>query len=94
MNYITGKPLKFLGTGEGLDGWEVFHPDRIASRILGMGDVLSFIEEAERKVDSKKAQKLVKKLVRGTQFDLQDYRDQARSVREFRWYQCATKDVA
>lgn len=76
VNYITGKPLKFLGTGEGLDGWEVFHPDRIASRILGMGDVLSFIEEAERKVDSKKAQKLVKKLVRGTQFDLQDYRDQ------------------
>lgn len=76
VNYITGKPLKFLGTGEGLDGLEVFHPDRIASRILGMGDVLSFIEEAERKVDTKKAQQLVKKLVRGTQFDLQDYRDQ------------------
>ncbi len=76
VNYITGKPLKFMGTGEGLDGLEVFHPDRIASRILGMGDVLSLIEEAERKVDAGKAQRLVKKIVRGTQFDLQDYRDQ------------------
>ena len=76
VKYVTGKPLKFLGTGEDLDGIEVFHPDRIASRILGMGDVLSLIEEAERKVDTKKAQKLVKKLVKGSQFDLQDYRDQ------------------
>ena len=76
VNYITGKPIKFVGTGEGLDGLEVFHPDRIVSSILGMGDVLTLIEEAERKVDTKKAERLVKKMVRGTMFDLQDYRDQ------------------
>ena len=52
---ITGKPIKFLGTGEKVDGFEPFHPDRVASRILGMGDVLSLVEEAQQKVDQKEA---------------------------------------
>ncbi len=73
---ITGKPIKFLGMGEKTDALEVFHPDRLASRILGMGDVLSLIEEAERKVDKVKAQKLAKKIQRGKKFDLEDFRDQ------------------
>jgi len=73
---VTGKPIKFLGIGEKIDGIEAFHPDRIASRILGMGDVMTLIEEAEQKVDKKKAEKLVKKLKKGKGFDLEDYRDQ------------------
>ena len=73
---VTGKPIKFLGIGEKIDGIEAFHPDRIASRILGMGDVMTLIEEAEQKVDKDKAEKLVKKLKKGKGFDLSDYRDQ------------------
>lgn len=73
---VTGKPIKFLGTGEKIDGIEAFHPDRVASRILGMGDVMTLIEEAEQKVDKQKAEKLVKKLKKGKGFDLEDYRDQ------------------
>ncbi|NND01012.1 MAG: signal recognition particle protein [Gammaproteobacteria bacterium] len=73
---VTGKPIKFLGIGEKIDGIEAFHPDRVASRILGMGDVMTLIEEAEHKVDKQKAQKLVKKLKKGRGFDLEDYRDQ------------------
>ncbi len=73
---VTGKPIKFLGIGEKIDGIEAFHPDRVASRILGMGDVMTLIEEAEEKVDKKKAEKLVKKLKKGKGFDLEDYRDQ------------------
>ena len=73
---ITGKPIKFLGIGEKTDGLEAFHPDRIASRILGMGDILSLIEEAERKVDKQKAQRLANKLQKGKKFDLEDFRDQ------------------
>jgi signal recognition particle subunit SRP54 len=73
---ITGKPIKFLGIGEKTDALELFHPDRLASRILGMGDVLSLIEEAERKVDKKKAQKLASKIQRGRKFDLSDFKDQ------------------
>lgn len=76
VRQVTGKPIKFLGTGEKIDGIEAFHPDRVASRILGMGDVLTLIEEAEQKVDQKKAQKLAKKLKKGKGFDLEDYRDQ------------------
>lgn len=72
----TGKPIKFLGMGEKVDALEPFHPDRIASRILGMGDVLSLIEEAERKIDKDKAQKLVEKVQKGTRFDLNDLREQ------------------
>jgi len=73
---ITGKPIKFLGVGEKIDALEPFHPDRLASRILGMGDVLSLVEEAEQKVDQAKAQKLAKKLQKGKGFDLTDLRDQ------------------
>jgi signal recognition particle subunit SRP54 len=73
---ITGKPIKFIGTGEKLDGFEVFHPDRIASRILGMGDILTLVEEVERKVDKKKSEKLAKKLRKGKSFDLNDFKEQ------------------
>jgi len=77
---ITGKPIKFLGMGEKVDALEAFHPDRLASRILGMGDVLSLIEEAERKVDKKKAQKLARKMRKGQKFDLEDFRDQIQQM--------------
>ncbi|MCZ6716119.1 MAG: signal recognition particle protein [Gammaproteobacteria bacterium] len=73
---VTGAPIKFLGTGEKTDALEVFHPDRIASRILGMGDVLSLVEAAEQKLDRKKSEKLAKKLRKGREFDLSDLRSQ------------------
>ncbi|PWK54437.1 signal recognition particle protein [Pleionea mediterranea] len=76
IRHITGKPIKFMGIGEKLDALEPFHPDRVASRILGMGDVLSLIEEVERKVDKKKAEKLAKKVIKGKGFDLEDFREQ------------------
>jgi len=76
----TGKPIKFLGTGEKTDGLEAFHPDRLASRILGMGDVLSLIEETQHKVDRKEAEKLARKLKKGKGFDLDDLRDQLEQV--------------
>ena len=78
---VTGKPIKFLGTGEKTDGLEAFHPDRVASRILGMGDVLSLIEEVEQKVDQDKAMKVAEKLRKGKGFDLQDFRDQIDQMR-------------
>ncbi|MCL4112376.1 UNVERIFIED_CONTAM: hypothetical protein GTU68_007214 [Idotea baltica] len=73
---ITGKPIKFIGMGEKIDQLEPFHPERMASRILGMGDVLSLVEEAQRKVDHKGAQQLAKKLNKGKGFDLEDLRNQ------------------
>lgn len=73
---ITGKPIKFMGIGEKTDALEPFYPDRVASRILGMGDVLTLIEEAERNLDKKKAEKLTKKIKKGKGFDLEDFRDQ------------------
>ena len=73
---ITGKPIKFIGTGESTSSLEPFHPERIASRILGMGDVLSYLEEAERKLDHKKAERLGKKIVSRRKFNLEDMRDQ------------------
>ena len=73
---VTGKPIKFIGMGEKIDELEPFHPERMASRILGMGDVLSLVEEAQRKVDHKDAQKLATKLNRGKGFDLNDLRNQ------------------
>ncbi len=76
VRHITGKPIKFLGMGEKTDALEVFHPDRIASRIIGQGDVLSLIEEVERKVDQKEADKLAKKLKKGKGFDFEDFRTQ------------------
>ena len=79
---VTGKPIKFLGVGEKTDALEPFHPDRIASRILGMGDMLSLIEEAERKLDRDKAEKLAKKIRKGGKgFDLEDFRDQLLQMR-------------
>jgi signal recognition particle subunit SRP54 len=77
---ITGKPIKFIGVGEKTDALEPFYPDRMASRILGMGDVLSLIEEAERKVDREKAEKLARKLQKGKKFDLEDFRDQLQQM--------------
>jgi signal recognition particle subunit SRP54 len=76
VRHITGKPIKFLGMGEKTDALEVFHPDRIASRIIGQGDVLSLIEEVERTVDQKEADKLAKKLKKGKGFDFEDFRTQ------------------
>ena len=79
---VTGKPIKFLGVGEKTDALEPFHPDRVASRILGMGDILSLIEEAERKLDRDKAEKLAKKIRKGGKgFDLEDFRDQLQQMR-------------
>jgi len=81
IKHITGKPIKFVGVGEGLDALEIFHPDRIASRILGMGDVLTLIEKAEAVVDKKEADKLAQKL-RKNQFTLEDFLDQIQQIKK------------
>lgn len=78
---ITGKPIKFVGIGEGLDDIEVFHPERIASRILGMGDILTLIEKAEAVVDKKKADKIARKLKKN-QFTLEDFLDQIQQIKK------------
>lgn len=77
---ITGKPIKFIGVGEKIDAFEVFHPDRISSRILGMQDVISLIEQAERTVDRKKSEQMAKKLKKGKPFDLEDFRTQLQQI--------------
>lgn len=76
IRHITGKPIKFLGVGEKTQALELFHPDRLASRILGMGDMLSLIEEMDKKMDKEKAEKFAKKISKGKAFNLEDYRDQ------------------
>lgn len=76
IRQITGKPIKFLGVGEKTDALEPFYPDRIASRILGMGDVLSLIEDLERSVDKEKAEKMAQKFKKGDEFTLEDFREQ------------------
>jgi len=76
VRHVTGKPIKFAGVGEKLTGFEVFHPDRMASRILGMGDVLSLIEDAQRTVDRGEAERFAKKLKSGKGFDLEDFKQQ------------------
>jgi len=76
VRQITGKPIKYIGSGEKTDALEAFHPDRMASRILGMGDILSLVEQAHEKVDHEKAEKLAKKVKKGRGFDLEDLRDQ------------------
>ncbi|ACA31844.1 signal recognition particle protein [Histophilus somni] len=76
IRHITGKPIKFLGVGEKTEALEPFHPDRIASRILGMGDVLSLIEDLQRSVDQEKAEKMAKKFKKGDSFTLEDFREQ------------------
>ncbi|MDR0476702.1 MAG: signal recognition particle protein, partial [Desulfobulbaceae bacterium] len=78
---VTGKPIKFVGTGEGLDALEVFHPDRIAQRILGMGDVLTLIERAEAVVDKKQADELARKL-QHDEFSLEDFLDQIQQIKK------------
>ncbi|MET0355917.1 MAG: signal recognition particle protein, partial [Cellvibrio sp.] len=80
VRHITGKPIKFLGMGEKVDALEPFHPERVASRILGMGDVMSLIEQAERSIDKAKADKLIKKVTKGQKFDLEDLRDQLQQM--------------
>ena len=76
VRQITGKPIKFVGTGEKTEALQPFHPERIASRILGMGDVLSLVEDVQRHVDQEKAEKLAKKIKKGKGFDLEDFRSQ------------------
>jgi signal recognition particle subunit SRP54 len=79
---VTGQPIKFIGVGEKYDALEPFHPDRIVSRILGMGDILSLIEKAESQIDKKKAEELATKALHGDGFSLEDFRDQLRQVRK------------
>jgi signal recognition particle subunit SRP54 len=81
IRHITGQPIKFLGVGEKNDALEPFHPDRIASRILGMGDVLSLIEQVESKVDREKAEKVASKVMKSGKFSLEDFRDQLQQMR-------------
>jgi signal recognition particle subunit SRP54 len=81
IRQVTGQPLKFVGVGEKADALEVFYPDRVASRILGMGDVLSFIEKAEEAIDKKKAVEMQRKLIEND-FTLEDFRDQIRQIRK------------
>ena len=80
IRHVTGKPIKFIGVGEKTDALEPFHPDRIASRILGMGDMLSLIEEIEQKVDKEKAEKFARKMQKGKAFDLDDFREQLQQM--------------
>jgi signal recognition particle subunit SRP54 len=81
IRHITGKPIKFIGMGEKTDALEPFHPDRIASRILGMGDVMSLIEQIEQKVDKEQAAKVAAKVMKGQGFSLEDFRDQLVQMR-------------
>jgi signal recognition particle subunit SRP54 len=81
IRHVTGQPLKFVGVGEKLDALEPFHPDRAANRILGMGDILSFIEKAEQAIDKKSAVEMQRKLIEND-FSLEDFRDQLKQVRK------------
>ncbi|HVY53692.1 MAG TPA: signal recognition particle protein, partial [Gammaproteobacteria bacterium] len=80
IRQITGKPIKFMGVGEKIDNLEPFHPERVASRILGMGDIVSLVEEVGQKIDRDKAEKLAKKIQKGKTFDLEDFRDQMKEI--------------
>ena len=80
VRYITGRPIKFIGVSEKPEGLDAFHPDRIAQRILGMGDVLSLVEQVEQNVDKEKAQKLAEKVMKGKRFDMNDMRDQLQQM--------------
>src|SRR5690554_658125 len=82
IRHITGKPIKFLGVGEKNTALEPFHPDRVASRILGMGDVLSLVEQVESQVDKDKAEKVAKKVMKEGKFSLEDFRDQLAQMRD------------
>jgi len=82
VRHITGKPLKFAGVGEKLDGIEEFHPERMAARILGMGDILGLVEEAHRSVDQEKTREFMQKVKSGKGFDLNDFKDQVAQMRK------------
>jgi signal recognition particle subunit SRP54 len=82
IHHVTGQPIKFIGVGEKYDALEVFYPDRIVSRILGMGDILSLIEKAEEKIDKKKSEDFARKALSGGGFSLEDFRDQLRQVKK------------
>ena len=82
IRHVTGQPIKFIGVGEKPDAFEPFHPDRIVSRILGMGDMLSLIEKAEEKLDRKKSEEFAKKALLGDGFSLEDFREQLRQIKK------------
>jgi signal recognition particle subunit SRP54 len=82
VRHVTGKPIKFAGVSEKMDGLEAFHPERMASRILGMGDILSLVEDARAKVDEKEAQKLADKFKKGKDFDLDDFKSQLQQMKK------------
>jgi signal recognition particle subunit SRP54 len=82
VRHVTGKPIKFAGVGEKLDGLEAFHPERMAARILGMGDILSLVEEAHAKIDLEEAQRVAEKVKKGKGFDLEDFKQQIAQMRK------------
>ena len=82
VRHVTGKPIKFIGVGEKINGLEPFYPDRLASRILGMGDVLSLIEDVQKGIDQKTAEDMAKKLHKGKKFDLNDFRAQIQQMKK------------
>ncbi|KAA0892454.1 signal recognition particle protein [Pusillimonas sp. ANT_WB101] len=82
VRHVTGKPLKFVGMSEKLDGLEPFHPERMAQRVLGMGDIVSLVEQAQRNIDVAEAEKLAHKIKSGNKFDLNDFRDQLQQVKK------------
>lgn len=82
VRHVTGKPLKFVGVSEKLDGLEPFHPERMAQRVLGMGDIVSLVEQAQRNIDIAEAQKLATKIKSGNKFDLNDFREQLQQVKK------------
>ena len=82
VRHVTGKPIKFVGVSEKMDGLEAFHPERMASRILGMGDIVSLVEEARAKIDEKEAQKLTDKFKKGKDFDLEDFKQQLAQMKK------------
>jgi signal recognition particle subunit SRP54 len=82
VRHVTGKPIKFVGVSEKLDGLEVFHPERMATRILGMGDILGLVEDARAKIDEHEAQKLADKFKKGKDFDLEDFRAQLQQMKK------------
>src|SRR5690625_2420302 len=82
VRHVTGKPLKFVGVSEKLDGLEPFHPERMAQRVLGMGDIVSLVEQAQKNIDVAEAEKLAKRMKSGDRFDLNDFRDQLQQVKK------------
>lgn len=91
IRHVTGQPIKFIGIGEKPDAFEAFHPDRIVSRILGMGDIASLIERAEEKLDKKKSEEFAQKALSGDGFSLEDFRDQLRQIRKLGSFQSILK---